>query len=960
MRKTLFVFLFLGLCLSMQAGVIPQEQARLNVLAFLSQKHSTLAKGVRSFTRKTVKPQSALPGDSLLYVFNVDGGGFVIASGDDAVAPILGYCFEGTFDLANAPEGLKEMFMLYKQEMAAARSHNLVYKEKASLHAAVDYLVQATWNQSAPYNNQCPLDGSNRSITGCVATAMAQVMYYTHYPTAACTAIPAYTTSTKKIVMPQLDATTFDWSVMKNNYAANETGTSVDEMAKLMLYCGQSMKMNYSAAVSSSSGNVAPAFINYFGYDWDCRYVERSNFTDVDWDNMVYGEIAAGRPVIYGAGGLGAIGHAFVVDGYDGSGNYHLNWGWSGSCNGYFKLSALTPGLINGGTPSSDGYNIYPAAVVGIQAPTPYTGTVGLEVTQLKATNTTVTKTDVSNLFQGLTYQFSCTNPTKSTYQFQTILSLYDASGNYLSEFDSRDYFTQTLTPRGVYSAGPMEQYYGGGMAAGTYQVRADYKIYDEATSTWSEWRPCINNDKYYIVLTVSEDRLTATYSNVAPATVTRTAGYTINTVTFGTDPMTTFPTTCTLNITNTGTAYYSVINMYETTNVTDSLMSSIGVFIDPGETDNVVLHFKPANSGDAVPYVFTGTGFTTTTVTTKINRIPDTNIAVEGIFGNYEYWDNSTLRYKGNLMIVHANYTNNNASDAFTQGVYVQLTGLSALAEGNIETVAETRTLAQRVNVAAGQSGTATFVFEGLNYDYIYRVTLGYLDYHNYLIEKQHKAGSYFHLTPQPFTIQHINYTTYCNARAWRVPQGVTAYIATGTQTEGETKSLTFESYAAGTVIPAGMGVLLKGPQASYNFDFEPDDSVTINPATNYFVGTTETVTPETESNYKYYRLSAQDVNNDGVYDENVGFYYGAENGAAFSVAANKAYLRLPASLGSKVSGFVFDKDGTLTSVTQPLNDAQWKEGAVYDMTGRKVASSLQGLTKGLYICNGKKIIIK
>ena len=277
------------------------------------------------------------------YVFNYDGGGFVIVSGDDRAEEILGYG-EGTLDVNNIPDNLRWWLGQYKEQMEFLIKNPKLRVEKSReastvLRAStVSPLLTCTWDQNAPFWNQCPSYGGSRCYTGCVATAMAQVMYYWKYP-AQLPAIASYRTSSYNISVSALPGTTVDWDNMIDDYTGNYTSAQGTAVATLMRYCGQSCSMDYTPDGSGAYTPDQLAGMKLFGYNSGATYVQRANYSDSQWTAMILEDLRAGRPVLYG-GDDGYYGHAFVVDGYDGS-KYHVNWGWSGEDDGYFAISSF-------------------------------------------------------------------------------------------------------------------------------------------------------------------------------------------------------------------------------------------------------------------------------------------------------------------------------------------------------------------------------------------------------------------------------------------------------------------------------------------------------------------------------------------------------------------------------------------------------------------------------------------
>lgn len=363
-----------------QAKAIAEKQAALLGVT-IDQKAMTKARKQGSKGEITLSQES-------YYVFpNANSKGFTIVSGDDRLPEIVGYSSQGSYDENNLPEGFVSFMKAYQNlynkvnlgdaealknlaEIKAWRNKKNASAETSS--AVAPLLGNIEWDQTSPYNNMCPrYDSVHVAATGCVATAMAQVMAYYKYPKQLKADIPGYVNRWNGIPMEIPTITReegiYDWDNMlpKYNKEANATQQQKDAVAKLMYHCGAAVQMNYgpesAAAVSASK------LAKYFGYDADLMMdLSRSSFTLDKWMQIIDTELAAGRPVLYG-GQASDGGHQFICDGIDGEGLYHINWGWSGSQNGYFDLSLLNP--EKGGTGSgnsTEGYNRLCSMTIGI------------------------------------------------------------------------------------------------------------------------------------------------------------------------------------------------------------------------------------------------------------------------------------------------------------------------------------------------------------------------------------------------------------------------------------------------------------------------------------------------------------------------------------------------------------------------------------------------------------------
>ena len=290
---------------------------------------STVAGGIRlAYSQQSdrVKDQP------VFYVFN-SGNGFIIVSGDDRADEILAYG-DGKFDINDIPDGMRCLLDTYKEQIEYLQVNPKLKVEKNTpslMATSVSALLSTKWGQGSPYYNQCPTYNNERCYTGCVATAMSQIMQYWKYPSSA-PAMSAYTTATHSIRVGALSSRTLTWS------------TSNDAVAWLMRYVGQSVTMDYSPDGSASNISKArSAFVSKFSYSSSASIIYKSNYTNSAWNTKLQGELLAGRPVYYRAEDSDG-GHAFVVDGFNTSGKYHINWGWNGSYNAYFALDAFNPG----------------------------------------------------------------------------------------------------------------------------------------------------------------------------------------------------------------------------------------------------------------------------------------------------------------------------------------------------------------------------------------------------------------------------------------------------------------------------------------------------------------------------------------------------------------------------------------------------------------------------------------
>lgn len=359
-----------------QAQAIAERQAALQGIIMDQQQVSKARK------QYLLNGSSSSETATSYYVFdNGADKGFTIVSGDDELPEIVGYSAHGNSEHLMKTEGCAAFLKAYQKFVAAftqgdAKARKILAEQRA-LKADGRYqqpkiaplLGDIAWNQETPYNKMCPkYKGSELSVTGCVATAMAQVMMYYKYPKELKADIPAYTTATNKLKVNAINkGEKYDWDNMLPTYTEGEYNTTqADAVAKLMFHCGAAVQMDYG---DSSGALVRPEDMStYFGYDADLlQKVYRSVYTLAEWKKILDRELEAKRPILYGGVASNEDGHLFVCDGSDGEGLYHINWGWSGDSDGYFDITLLDPDVRGTGAgTSADGYNRDCSVIIGI------------------------------------------------------------------------------------------------------------------------------------------------------------------------------------------------------------------------------------------------------------------------------------------------------------------------------------------------------------------------------------------------------------------------------------------------------------------------------------------------------------------------------------------------------------------------------------------------------------------
>jgi hypothetical protein len=464
--------------------------------------------------------------EPVYYIFDAeDNQGFVIVSADDVAKPVLGYSDDGCYDENNL--NFNYWMDCLSQEIASAIENNIPQSDEIKIQwesfltgntsslrssaAAIAPLVKTRWNQGAPFNNLCPVIGSERTVTGCVATAMAQVMKYHNYPVRG-TGSNTYTPpAVGRDLFADFGNTTYDWGNMLDIYSDNTVGAPATAVATLMFHCGVAVNMNYD--ISSKGGSAAhssdamKALTAYFGYDLGIAHYYRDFLSYSQWTTVIKTELNNNRPVLYNGQGSGG-GHAFVCDGYDANGLFHFNWGWGGSSDGYFELSALSPNSLGIGG-GAGGYNSDQDIIVGVQPPT---GT-GTEIKEVKFGYQGLSITP--KILFSLTEEF-----TVEINRFQNIgnetlpgtgyagIAIYDSDNALIKNY--RKYSISNTKP-GSYYSDLSYTYTLSGLSAGTYKLYPVFYL-PSAPTTPIRAEAKEGTPEYLLITVTSENTVTIAY----------------------------------------------------------------------------------------------------------------------------------------------------------------------------------------------------------------------------------------------------------------------------------------------------------------------------------------------------------------------------------------------------------------------------------------------------------------
>lgn len=383
MKKLSLSFLLLAICgfTMLQAARVDEATALKVAQNFMSQR------GWQG--SELVNVTSQLPYQNIYTFVAAQGEGFVMVSAEDRAIPVLGYSLTDRLDPMDIPVNANDCFMSYDDQIDFIIQNDLKTSEEIELEwealeegleppfpplpTAVQPMVATRWNQSSPYNQLCPTG----TYAGCSAIAMAQVMKYHNYPTTG-RGSHTYSTNSYRNLTANFGNTTYQWSSMPNTVSGSSTAAQKTAVATLIYHVGVSMEMDYgtsgSGAATTNYGSLTypsaeNALVSYFKYSSSVHSISKADYSDNEWKSILKSELDASRPIIY-SGFDSDAGHAFVLDGYDNTSKFHVNWGWGGSYDGYFAMGNLCPGGSGAGANQTGTYNLRNEAIIGIKPAT--------------------------------------------------------------------------------------------------------------------------------------------------------------------------------------------------------------------------------------------------------------------------------------------------------------------------------------------------------------------------------------------------------------------------------------------------------------------------------------------------------------------------------------------------------------------------------------------------------------
>ena len=364
MRKKFVVILALCLlcCGLLNANPVDTEEARRKAVQFLTEKRAGDGRRMapaRTPRMKLAHRRTTTGGQPAFYIFNNEGGGFVIVGGDDQAEGILGFSDLGQFDATDIPDGLADLLHGYEQQIShvSGQSKRRAVKRADSQWADIAPLILTQWNQRAPYNDLCPIDPEtgDRSLTGCVATAVAQLLYYHQWPEIGYGYVS--TDRNEEVYSADLTKVRFEWDMMKTGYGTNDQDEN-QAVAKLMYHCALLSNSLFSS--DGTDGYIYSSDLrSKLGYK-EPKWMEMDGTNRQQFEAAIYDDLKNSRPVLFSAYDPDSDGHEMIIDGYRSDGFFHINLGWGGDEDGYYKLTAIDTEYYNFTTDQLIFYGIEP------------------------------------------------------------------------------------------------------------------------------------------------------------------------------------------------------------------------------------------------------------------------------------------------------------------------------------------------------------------------------------------------------------------------------------------------------------------------------------------------------------------------------------------------------------------------------------------------------------------------
>ena len=448
MKRFVYLFLLLSLSVSAFAVEITKENARSLALNAITSRNPSFS------VYDAIVTDSINNNQVSFYIVQFKPQGWALISKTNQSEALLGYSADGVFEKNAQPESMRFWLNRYDEQIKniiqnpSTAASQVKQKASAVVNAAVSPLIKVNWNQTKPYNQFCPSDANGQAIVGCVAVSMAQAMTVARFPDRPVGYFSYFSNTYGNIYIDYDKESAYDWDVI---ISGSDSKVSA---ARLLFQCGVSVKMDYSTTASGTQTSYIPgALKTYFSYPSSVTYYSRDSY-DGDWSKLVIDELNSGRAVVYsGQDVVRNEGHAFNLDGFDGTSMFHVNWGWGGQNNGYYTIDGLKD--------SGFDFTAQQGVVVGIRAPSVAPSDITLSsssVPEQSAVGTVVGAVSVQSEAVNPTYTFELKGPYSILTHGYLPAAFYIEDGNLktkdvfsLDDGDQSVYIKATNTSNGLF-----------------------------------------------------------------------------------------------------------------------------------------------------------------------------------------------------------------------------------------------------------------------------------------------------------------------------------------------------------------------------------------------------------------------------------------------------------------------------------------------------------------------------
>ena len=554
-NRMLLTVMVLAVAVSAWAGRVGEQEARKKASAFMTGQARTRS-GETTLTRVylPLETKSAVWSvtDAPIYVYNNDGGGYVIVSGDDRTADILAFSEKGHIDANHLAVNMKSWLQGYVRQIesipVSATPRRVATTRSGDTKTNLDTKLKTEWGQDYPYNLHTPelkfiwhdKDTTVQAATGCVATAMAMVMYYYQYPAQLKKAIPSYegtcdvpvkddetgkrdTIKNVKWKTEDIPAgATIDWvnivekydlwnkTTNKPNDKNNNTDAQREAVSRLIQYCGAAADMEYGMESFAYTEGALVGLKNVMDYQ-DAYVLNAFEFDEQGWVDAVYHEMSEAGPVIFSGIAPTRGGHTFVLDGYqskDGKDYFYVNWGWDGDDNGYVLLSVMEPGWLFDENGNPEGYTEQQDMICGLGPQGKgYTTVPNLkfyaDALELGLEGKEYSRSKKSEPFQVTDFYLQYANYHLESLTARCALGVYDANNKLVTRTDMSDKEGETIHFFFyVYVENSNPFPIGSNLDDGTYTVMLIC-----AEPNTENWEPMQNAENLTLTMTVSGNK---------------------------------------------------------------------------------------------------------------------------------------------------------------------------------------------------------------------------------------------------------------------------------------------------------------------------------------------------------------------------------------------------------------------------------------------------------------------